>query len=1081
LNIFLKNKKMKSFIRNCLLFLLILIGTACLALFQDANKFNDAELAREYAPEFWFAQDEQYYPCDYSLFFFDKDKNEIPGELAKQKYDGLSFEDKLKNFKIFYNIDKSDPNQTIIQYWTIYVFNNFSNQHYGDIEGTTVFVDNETGQINKIIGNAHFGTYSKIIAANNQADNIKQSHVIVLVEQGSHASCPDPNGDGQISPKELSNWYNAYGISSWTNYDSIYGAKMSYDDPNYRLAPLSELEDKMKGLETLQKSPQLGWSIITQGNFFGLNFYQEISTPLGGDSLNLNNINSIKDNPNTVAPITFQMIAEAINQWFEILKNNLERFFGLNQNEQETAQLIEDLVPATTTIPTSTKSTTSPTVAGLSDQNHEEIEKLPSPKPVVPKQKSQKEIDKELREIQKKLNQIKKEVEKLEKQAELAKKKQEKEIQKQVKGAQTQAQKSLPTILISKVASGIDNADNEFLELYNPGDQPIEINSNNLKIIFYNSNGATTTKNIKFKNNIIPAKGSFLLSTKIGEYDASFSSGIVQTGGIILQDKTNKLLDKVAWGSNPPSEAVWGQGYYLQNGLKTNSCLVRKSEGFTLQNSQNNQADFSVLHNFWFQDSLGNKIFYSFPTIEENSGSVSSPIIANRHIVYPILINEIMYNASGTDTGHEWIELYNSGNATATISDWKINESNSNHKLALVSGASDLVPKGFTILANDPNKFLTDFPQYSGSLFKTSIALNNISEIIILLDEVGEVDRAYYTSSTGAYDNGNSLQLINNQWVESWPTPGMPNILSLVSPTTTPTTTDATSTATTTDPFASTTPELTTSTPTTTPTTTQTLATSTANTLVINEIAWAGTNASPDDEWLELYNYGTTTVNLLGWKIDQNATSFIELIDFNLEPDSYFLLERTNDQTISDIIANQIYTGALSNEGEKLELINPNQEIIDLIDCSTGWFYGTNNGSGSSTARLSMERISATSTGNSSSTWKNYNIAWHRIAHDANGQDILGTPKQKNSPILIPTNSEPDDPDLLNDFLNETEPTSTATTTPTTTPEIMSTTTPDITPTSTPEIIDPITTSTPEIIPTSTQEFLETSTATTTI
>ena len=1041
---------MKSYIRNLLFFLLILAGAVCWALFENANKFNDVELAREYAPEFWFAQEEKYYPCDYSLFFFDKDNNEIPGELAKQKYDSLSFQDKLRNFKVFYNVDKSDPNQTIIQYWTIYVFNDFSNQHYGDIEGTTVFVDNKTGKINKIVGNAHFGTYSKIIAANNQADNLKQSHTIVLVEKGSHASCPDPNGDGQIGPRELANWYNAYGILNWTANDNIYGVKMAYDDPNYKLAPLAELEAKMQDREALQKSPQLGWSITTRGNFLGLGFTQTITSTLGGDPLNLNNIDQIKDNPNQVLPITWEMIGQAIQEWFEMIRNNLEGFFGLKQSQPETAQLIKEL--AEEKIVVTTTATTVPAVAGIET-------KVPDQTPIVvsaPKPKSQKEIDKELKEIQKELNRIKKEVEKLEKKAEKEKQAQEKEEAKQQKQEQETAKKSLPTLLISKIASGIDNAKTEFLEIYNPNDQAVEINDSNLELIFVSSSGQKTNKNIKFKNNTIPAKGFFLLSSKDQDYDASFASGITQTGGIILQDKNDKVLDKVAWGKNPPLEAAEGEPYHSEKGLRTNSCLFRKSQGFVLQDSQNNQADFSLAYDFWFQDSLGQKVFYKFPPyIEESGGGTVVATVPNRAITSLVIINEIMYNASGTDSGHEWIELYNTGTVTTTIDSWKINESSSSHKFTLASGTAELIPGGFAILANDPDKFLLDWPQYSGPLFKSLFALNNTSELIILLDQDQEIDRAYYASSTGANGNGNSLQLINNVWVQSWPTPGAMNVLT----TTTATTTEEVTTTPSTTPeiIPTSTPEIIpTSTPeiieTSTATTTQT-TTVFANTIIINELAWAGTNTSTADEWIELYNYGTTTVNLLGWTITKNATSFIDLIDFNLEPDSYFLLERTNDQTVLDIDANQIYTGALNNDGEILELKDPLQETIDYLDCSQGWFAGSNT----STARISMERISATTTANQADNWKNYNITTRRVAHDAGGQYILGTPKHENSPIQNPTASEPDDPDILNEFLNETEPTST----PTTTPEI--------------------TTTTPEIIPTSTPEILETSTATTTI
>ena len=35
--------------------------------------------------------------------------------------------------------------------------------------------------------------------------------------------------------------------------------------------------------------------------------------------------------------------------------------------------------------------------------------------------------------------------------------------------------------------------------------------------------------------------------------------------------------------------------------------------------------------------------------------------------------------------------------------------------------------------------------------------------------------------------------------------------------------------------------------------------------VVINEVAWGGTEASPYDEWIELFNASDETVDLAGW------------------------------------------------------------------------------------------------------------------------------------------------------------------------------------------------------------------------
>ncbi len=37
--------------------------------------------------------------------------------------------------------------------------------------------------------------------------------------------------------------------------------------------------------------------------------------------------------------------------------------------------------------------------------------------------------------------------------------------------------------------------------------------------------------------------------------------------------------------------------------------------------------------------------------------------------------------------------------------------------------------------------------------------------------------------------------------------------------------------------------------------------------LVISEVAWAGTAASSNDEWIELHNQGDEAVDLVGWQL----------------------------------------------------------------------------------------------------------------------------------------------------------------------------------------------------------------------
>ena len=161
--------------------------------------------------------------------------------------------------------------------------------------------------------------------------------------------------------------------------------------------------------------------------------------------------------------------------------------------------------------------------------------------------------------------------------------------------------------------------------------------------------------------------------------------------------------------------------------------------------------------------------------------------------------------------------------------------------------------------------------------------------------------------------------------------------------------------------------------------------------VVINEIAWMGTDASEDDEWIELYNNTSSTIDLTGWSLV--STDDIPTINLSgsISAYGYFLLERTDDTTVSDIPADQTYTGAMVNGGERLQLKDESGQIIDEVDCSSGWFAGTN-----SIPKETMERLHPQINGSSSGSWDSNNGVQIN-GQDADGNPIKGTPKTQNS------------------------------------------------------------------------------------
>jgi len=149
--------------------------------------------------------------------------------------------------------------------------------------------------------------------------------------------------------------------------------------------------------------------------------------------------------------------------------------------------------------------------------------------------------------------------------------------------------------------------------------------------------------------------------------------------------------------------------------------------------------------------------------------------------------------------------------------------------------------------------------------------------------------------------------------------------------------------------------------------------------IVINEIAWMGTQEQWQNEWVELYNPTDSPISIDKWILKAKDDSPRIGLSGRIGALSYFLLERTDDTTIPEIPAHQIYKGGLNNEGEHLVLVNNFGKIVDEIDCTLGWFGGSNE------TKKTMERINPLLFGSDMDNWKT-------------SQKAGGTPGEENSP-----------------------------------------------------------------------------------
>jgi len=480
---------------------------------------------------------------------------------------------------------------------------------------------------------------------------------------------------------------------------------------------------------------------------------------------------------------------------------------------------------------------------------------------------------------------------------------------------------------------------------------------------------------IIFTKEIIPSNGFLILERTDDNSASGVAADLIYTGilnnnneSLYLFDKNCQLQDQVMADSN------WPAG---ENSPKRT--MERKTD-LTWQSSANLTGTPRA------ENSAG---YYEYITSGGGVVSPSPPQLPPQQFL-KVLISEIQI-ASATNTYDEFIELYNPNEQEVDISQWSIQKSYSTSTTFYKKNfekESKIPGKGYFLIVNtgstDQNLFnLADTTHKvfnltqnnSVYLVKNQKEIENAydSEIVDLVGfgqnvfsennsaenppEGKSIGRKWSTTTNDYLDDDNNQSNFEIQF----PTPAAENQSPQLKPSPEP------------QPIKS------------------------LLTVVINEIAWMGTGAAnSNDEWIELYNNSSSSVDLTGWKIKKNGEDFINISSSIIPGLGFYLLERTASNT-TDVIEDYIYTGALSNKGEKLELINAENILIDSVDCSNGWFAGT-----TSLFYVSMERIDSATSGSLSANWESNNLIT-RNGKDANGKNINGTPKAKNSVSTSPT------------------------------------------------------------------------------
>lgn len=142
-------------------------------------------------------------------------------------------------------------------------------------------------------------------------------------------------------------------------------------------------------------------------------------------------------------------------------------------------------------------------------------------------------------------------------------------------------------------------------------------------------------------------------------------------------------------------------------------------------------------------------------------------------MTHALIISEIMYDPEGSDTGHEWIEVFNNSSSSIDLTQYKFFENNTNHSISISQGNVNISPNGYAIIADNPANFIADYPSFTGSLFDSAFSLSNTGETFSLKDSgQSVVFSTSYTATSTANSTGGTYNYATSSYEVYLATPG---------------------------------------------------------------------------------------------------------------------------------------------------------------------------------------------------------------------------------------------------------------------------------------------------------------------
>lgn len=440
---------------------------------------------------------------------------------------------------------------------------------------------------------------------------------------------------------------------------------------------------------------------------------------------------------------------------------------------------------------------------------------------------------------------------------------------------------SSPVISQVQISGAGNKSKQDFIKIFNPDPIPFDLKGH--RLIKRTQTGASDSSIKSFTaETIIPAGGYFTWANSEDGFadslgaDSATTNSLSPDNGIALRQGAideGVIIDSVAWGE---ADNGLAEGAIFATNPSAGQILTRKNNTDT----DNNAADF------YLAEPADSNETNTPATPNQSSNGSASVSYTNQ-----IFINELVSDPS--DDATEWVELYNSSNQSFNLDRWTLEDG---------SGTK-------TILSGSITKYLViNSPKGN---------LNNAGDILILKDPSGQViDTMSYgdwlegktnapvakkSHSLALKTDGSSTGLDADDWaITSSITKNASNLIS---------SDDSNSTSS--DDSKITCP------------------------LIINEVLPDPLGADLLGEFIEIYNPGNTTIDLIGWSLStSNQLPYIFGLQ-SLAPLNYLSLPRS----ISKLV--------LANDGATINLSAPASEKVcfklKYTKASPGASYGFNN------------------------------------------------------------------------------------------------------------------------------------------